>query len=163
MRKEIVWLVMSLLMVLSVLLASCAPATVEEAEEASAPPVEEEVAPPEEEEVAPPKSGEWSASTEFGELMFTVNPGGTGITKISFHFSEFKCGPVTLSGAVSVENPSLWAITDGQFTAKVDLMPPEIIIRGEFNETGRHASGTWEVHSAGTICSGTWEARPTGD
>lgn len=55
----------------------------------------------------PPISGEWSALADFGEFVFTVNPGGTGITKVSFRFSEFKCGPATLSGEVSVENPSL--------------------------------------------------------
>ena len=108
----------------------------------------------------PPKPGEWSALADFGEFAFTVNPSGTGITKISFLFSEFKCGPATLSGEVSVENPSLWTIADGQFTANVDLMPNEITIRGKFDETGSQASGTWEVNASGTICMGAWECRP---
>jgi len=108
----------------------------------------------------PPKPGEWSALADFGEFTFTVNPSGTGITKVSFHFSEFECGPATLSGEVSVENPSLWTIADGQFAANVELMPDEIVIRGKFDETGSHASGTWEVSASGTICMGAWECRP---
>ena len=50
MKRKIVWLVVSCLMVTALVLASCAPAAVEEEEEVVTP-GEEEVAPPEEEEV----------------------------------------------------------------------------------------------------------------
>ena len=50
MKKKIVWLVVSCLMVLSLVLASCAPAVVEEEEEVTPVVEEEEVV---EEEVAP--------------------------------------------------------------------------------------------------------------
>jgi len=57
MKRKIVWLLVSSLMVAALLLASCGPAEVEE-EEKVTPPPEEEVAPPEEEEVAPPAGRE---------------------------------------------------------------------------------------------------------
>jgi hypothetical protein len=102
-------------------------------------------------------SGEWSASTEFGEFKFTVTPEATGISKIFFNFSKFECGSVTISaGQVSVE--SLWPITGDQFTVNVNLGFNEIIIRGRFDETDSYATGTWEIDSIGAICSGTWES-----
>ena len=105
-----------------------------------------------------PKSGEWTALTEFGELSFTVNPDSTGIAKISLHFpGEFKCGGIQVSGGiVSVENPNLWPITDGQFTVDTSLSLGKVVIDGKFDETGTHASGTWEIN----VCSGTWESSP---
>ena len=110
----------------------------------------------EEEEVisAPPTPGEWIISADFGELGLTVNSGSTGITKVSFNFAEFECDGVQVSGGVSVKNPDMWPITDGQFTVDVFVSPWDVVIEGEFDETGTHASGTWEI---GT-CSGTWEA-----
>jgi len=115
----------------------------------------EETAPPtEDEKGAPPTPGEWTTSTEFGKLGFTVNSGSTGISKVSFDFAEFECGGVQMSGGVSVETPDLWPITDGQFTVDVFISPWDVVIEGEFDETGTHASGTWEIDT----CSGTWEA-----
>jgi len=60
MKKRIVWLVVSCLMVAALVLASCGPAE-EEEEEVTPPPAEEEeevVPPPEEEEVTPPEEEE---------------------------------------------------------------------------------------------------------
>ena len=105
---------------------------------------------------APPTPGEWTASTEFGELGLTVNPDSTGIAKVSFDFADFECGGSQVSGGVSVENPSLWSITDGRFTVDASIPLGEAVIDGEFDETGTHASGTWEING----CSGTWEASP---
>lgn len=106
---------------------------------------------------APPTPGEWAASTEFGELGFTVNSDSTGITKVSFNFVEFECGGSSMSGGVSTENPSLWFINDGLFTIETSGMFGEAVIEGEFDETGNHASGTWEING----CLGTWEASPS--
>ncbi len=57
-------------------------------------------------------------------------------------------------------------ITGGQFTIETEeeglgavRYTWDIVIQGKFDETGRHASGTWEVSSDGTTChEGTWEA-----
>ena len=111
-----------------------------------------------------PKSGEWTTTTEFGELGFTVSPDSTGITKISFDFAEFECGGIQMSGGMSIESETPWPITDGQFTVDTTLGPMtpwDVVIHGEFDQTGTQASGTWEISSAGTVCSGTWESSPT--
>lgn len=62
MKKKIVWLILSCLIALSLVLASCGEAEEEEEEEVVIPPgEEEEVKPPpgEEEEVKPPTGGNW--------------------------------------------------------------------------------------------------------
>ena len=105
-----------------------------------------------------PQPGEWTASVEFGEFVLTVDPSGTGISKISYNFAAFECGGIRRSGGVSIGKPSLWLITDGQFIINSSLDPWDMVIQGEFDETGTHASGTWEI--TGTTCSGTWESSP---
>ena len=78
MRKKIVWLIVSCLMVVALLLASCGPVAVEE-EEAVVTPEEEEVVTPEEEEVAPapeaPKYG--------GEFILALGADVQGFDEIS--------------------------------------------------------------------------------
>ena len=105
-----------------------------------------------------PESGEWTASVEFGEFVLTVDPSGTGISKISYNFVAFECGGARVSCGVSTENQSLWLITDGQFIINNYVNPWDMVIQGEFDETGTHASGTWEI--TGATCSGTWESSP---
>lgn len=149
--KKITFLAMSVLLI--VMTVACA--GVEEETSPSVP-----ATPPTTPAPAPPKSGDWTTSTGFGELVFTVNLDSTGIAKISYHFTEFNCDGAEVSGGVAVENPSLWPITDGQFTADTYVRPWNIIIEGRFDETGTHASGTWEI--TGTTCSGTWESSRAG-
>ena len=113
-----------------------------------------------------PMSGEWNASVEFGELVFTVNNSSTGISEISYNFSSWSCGPITLTGKMSighVESLEDWPITHGQFTIETDLggasYDVPMTICGKFDETGKHASGTWEAVSYGATCSGgPWDA-----
>jgi hypothetical protein len=145
-----------------------APPTTEAEGEAVLPEPEAEAVTPEQEEVvmpekeeepptpAPPTPGEWVASAEFGELVLTVTPDSTGISKIALNFSgEFSCEGRSFSGTISNESTSPWPITDGQFTVDIDmLMLGQITIEGSFDETGNHASGTWELDT----CSGTWES-----
>lgn len=74
MRKKIIWLVVSCLMVAALVLASCGPAE-EEEEEVTPPPAEEEeeVTPPtEEEEVVPPSSDE----PKYGGILTITWPTG---------------------------------------------------------------------------------------
>ena len=132
-----------------------------EAEEEPVKPEEEEeaVVPEEKEEApapAPPTPGEWTASTEFGELGFTVTPDSKGISKISLSFpGKFSCGGITVSGGgASVEGASPWPITDGRFTIDTSISMGPVIIEGSFDESGKHASGTWEIN----VCSGDWES-----
>ena len=111
---------------------------------------------------APSTSGEWTASAGFGEFIFTVNPDSTGITEITYRFSDWTCGPVTFSGGIKTTPTHPWLITAGKFSIDANLGVYTtflMTIHGEFDETGMHASGTWEADSSGTICSGTWESR----
>ena len=102
---------------------------------------------------ASPESGEWTASTGFGEFTFTVNPEATGISKISFNFSNFACGPARISSGKFWVN-GLWLITDSHFT--ITLF--KIVINGSFDETASRATGTWQIDSIETTCGGTWES-----
>ena len=116
----------------------------------------------------PSLPSEWNASTDFGELKFTVNSDGTGVIKITYIFSSYTCGSATMSGTMKFSKSSGWPITDRQFTIKNTLDPPPPIgsgsqmmtITGTFDETGAHASGTWEADWYGSICSGNWQATP---
>jgi hypothetical protein len=115
----------------------------------------------------PSLPSEWNVSTDFGELKFTVNPDGTGVTEITYIFSSWTCGSATMSGTVKFSKSSGWPITDRQFTIKNTFDPPPIgsgsqvmVITGTFDETGAHASGTWEADWYGSICSGNWQALP---
>ena len=109
-----------------------------------------------------PMSGEWNASVEFGELVFTVNNSSTGISEISYNFSSWTCGPTLRSGEMGFGHIPHWPITRGQFTIETDLggalYEVPMTICGKFDETGKHASGTWEAVSYGTTCSGAWDA-----
>ena len=115
----------------------------------------------------PSLPSEWNASTDFGELKFTVNSDGTGVIEITYIFSSWTCGPATMSGTMKFSKSSGWPITDRQFTIKNTLDPPPIgsgsqvmTINGTFDKTGAHASGTWEADWYGSLCSGNWQASP---
>jgi parallel beta-helix repeat protein len=106
-----------------------------------------------------PMPGEWRGSAEFGEFVFIVNNSSTGISNISYNFSNWTCGPITRSGGVSISHTPHWPITSGQFTIETDFggtLP--MTIHGKFDETGTHASGTWEAVSSRVTCSGAWDA-----
>ena len=55
-----------------------------------------------------------------------------------------------------------YPITDGQFTLdwSSTTFGMDTVIQGSFDETGTHASGTWEISVQGTDDrqTGTWEA-----
>jgi len=105
MKKFIIPL-LTVVMVVSIILAGCAPATPPETPPTPpttppAPPGPAEQPPelpPEEPEQPPtelPKPGEWTASTGASEFTFTftVNPDGTGIPQYTYEFEEFGwCG-----------------------------------------------------------------------
>ena len=111
-----------------------------------------------------PLFGKWTASTDFGILEFTVNTTGTGITKITYGFSNFSCGGIPISGIISNEQTPPWPIDNRQFTIESTLDPgvSEITIRGTFDTGGKHASGEWEVVVPGKNCAGTWVADSSG-
>ncbi|MBA7714236.1 hypothetical protein ES703_123253 [subsurface metagenome] len=141
--------------------------------------MEEELAPtPEEkEELAPtttpalPKPGEWTASTGCSEFTFTftVSPDSKGIPEYSIDFTELTCPGTnalytTTTGGWGATVEPMLPITGGQFsieTKEYFKYGPDwdIVIQGKFDETGTHASGTWEISVEGTTCqAGTWES-----
>jgi len=175
MQKFIIPL-LTVVMVVSIIFAGCAPATPPEAPP-EAPEAPEE---PPEAPTALPKPGVWTASTgssEFVKFEFTVDPDSTEITEISYYFEEFGCGGfrVGLMLIVGVNAPR-WGepipIHPLPSGAEFSLVHDEevysaegedpltgirgwihiywhIVIEGQFDETGTQASGTWAISSTG--------------
>jgi len=108
--------------------------------------------------------GEWSARAGFGTFTFIVNPARTKITKITYSFSSFSCGGVTVSGGQSISFPSGWEINNSEFTIVNDLDPfgsaQDMTIQGTFNESWTEASGSWIADWYGDRCTGTWNGSP---
>jgi len=103
------------------------------------------------------KRSEWTGSAGFGELSFVVDSTGTRITEITYKWIEFSCGPAIRNGTITYTG--MWPITNNQFTIEGTIDPNfEMTLRGSFDQTGTHASGTYEATSYGTICPGTWDA-----
>jgi hypothetical protein len=106
-----------------------------------------------------PAPGEWVATTNFGKLVFTVDATGSKITKMSYQFSNWTCGPTTNSG--TIEASSEWPITDGKFSIDENLDPDgnqTMNFVGTYSAADQKFSGTWDEISYGSKCSGTWEA-----
>ena len=110
---------------------------------------------------AQPRSGDWKASTDFGEFVFTVDSAGTHITKIIFNLVDYTCGPITQSGSVTISyGGSGVPITNNQFkiedSENTYWGTIKTTINGTFTQTGDQASGTWSKDVFGTLCSGSW-------
>jgi hypothetical protein len=104
--------------------------------------------------------GTWVGTAEFGTFDLVVNAQGTGIEKITYHFSAFTCGPVTISGGIGITPGTAWPISSGEFSITNTLDPPnntqEMTVSGSF-ETATYAAGTWKAVFNGEQCTGTWE------
>ena len=109
-----------------------------------------------------PMPGKWVASAEFGEFEFVVNNTGTGISSITYHFSNWRCGGLTQSGSVGIQRVGglvLAPITNDQFTIVTNIGDTlRMTIQGKFDEPGMRASGTWEAIVGATRCVGAWNA-----
>jgi len=141
-------------------------------EQAAHPPGDEEVAPPpeEEEETPPapglPTPGGWTASTGAGEFTFTFTVSSDGTSIETIHY-ELTTQAYVQKGIVVPRLP----IVGGQFTFDTEAWASwrmmgekgwDMVIQGSFDETGTHASGAWEISSAGTVLTaGIWEASPS--
>lgn len=115
-----------------------------------------------------PTPGEWISSSHIGEFRFTVNPARTQITKYVLLI------PITIVDGIDTSNDigkftsevpeslDLWPITRrGKFTINSSGNGFDIVVKGSFDKTGTHASGTWKIISdddGTTYQSGTWEA-----
>lgn len=106
--------------------------------------------------VYPPKSGDWTASTAFGTLDFTVNQASTYVTKITLSFSNWK----GRSGSVSSSKDPGWQISNRSFKIETSIMSDQWTINGTFENNGNKASGNWSAMIGGQTESGTWQASP---
>lgn len=109
-----------------------------------------------------PVAGEWTARAEFGEFTFTVNDDASAITEMSYNFSDWSCGGVTLSGGMAFSG-QWWPIVEGIFTIEQSLAPfaasTTMSVDGVFS-TATQTCGTWTAISGATSCSGEWTAVP---
>ena len=108
-----------------------------------------------------PAAGDWTAVADLGKIVFTVDKTGTKITKVSYQFSNWACGPTSQSGTITV-GPAEWPITNSKFLVTTNLDPinntQTIQFGGTYDAASQKFSGTWKGVSYGTTCSGTWEA-----
>ena len=70
--------------------------------------------------------GTWVGIAEFGTFDLEVNAEGTGIEKITYHFSSFSCGGVIISGSIGITPGTAWPISNDEFS--IMTTPPEILV-----------------------------------
>jgi Putative zinc-finger len=107
-----------------------------------------------------PADGEWTAGTNFGQLIFTIGNTGTRIKKVDYLFSKWTCGDTTIN-ASEVVDATDWLIIDNQFTAYSTFDKAgqfTIEITGAYEAANQKLSGDWMAAVSGTVCTGTWEA-----
>jgi hypothetical protein len=114
-----------------------------------------------------PKAGDWKATAEFGDFVFTVDTSGSSIESVKFNFVSLKCDGMTHSGGVELTYNNGQKIVKGAFSIDYDSRDPlsgngEILtITGTFSSDRQNASGTWEDKLQGAVCaSGKWMATP---
>lgn len=107
------------------------------------------------------KTGEWTATADFGTFDIIVSSGSNFITKITFNFASWTCGPVNKSGVVSVSTSPGWPISNRSFEIAIDFNSNEkLTIKGTFSDNGVQVSGTWNSTIYGSTCSGSWQGSP---
>jgi len=75
--------------------------------------------------------GTWDGTAEFGTFELEVNSAGTGIEKINYHFSDWTCGSVTMSGGIGITPGTPWPISNNSFSFTNNLDPDkEMTISG---------------------------------
>jgi len=135
--------------------------------------------------IAPSLSGEWVVKADFGEFVFLVDANNT-ISQLNITYDNFTCEGITRSGSKRITAQPGWPIINGTFSIEsvtesslgfllrpedltgfrgTDQKQEKMIIQGEFDETGRQASGTWtEVQPyPGGNCSCNWEVQKWGN
>lgn len=105
-----------------------------------------------------PYAGHWIATTDFGNFDFSINSSGTELTWVNINLSNWKCDGTIITMSLKAGS---WSISDGEFSAEIDLNPPHVeylTIDGTYDETAKTFSGTWDQDMYGTHCSGTWKS-----
>jgi hypothetical protein len=104
------------------------------------------------------ESGRWDGTADFGTFEFGVSSDGAAIESINYHFSDWSCNSVDLTGDYSIIAESPWKIRGGSFGFTVELEPGAVIrLFGTFLSS-KLVSGSFQVTAQGAICEGFWEA-----
>ena len=99
-------------------------------------------------------AGRWEGTAEFGTFAFIVNSDST-VTYLEYDVPE--CGNYSMSGVFE----GAWkgfAITNGAFTYGPD--DTGFTLSGEFDASGKSASGDWRFSPSDCTLSDPWEAVP---
>jgi hypothetical protein len=111
-----------------------------------------------------PMSGDWSASTDFGKLAFTVDPDGGLVTTMYLKEDNLSCNGETFTGETQSENHiPPWTITNGEFSVDISLGSGNdswIDVYGTYDSTANKFTGKWKMTVYGGNCEGTWETAP---
>ncbi|NJD59715.1 MAG: hypothetical protein FIA98_09990, partial [Anaerolineae bacterium] len=106
-------------------------------------------------------TGSWSATTDFGQLIFTVDEAPARITRIDYLFTNWSCGEITQTS--EIVDASSWLFTGNQFTAYSTFDRDGQLtmeINGSYDPASQKLTGTWQQAAQGSLCSGPWEALP---
>ena len=92
---------------------------------------------------------------------FIINASSTGITKVTYHFSDYSCGGIPFSGTLSVSKTTPpWPITGRQFTVETALAKIASTISANFQASSTSGPPPLRVdftdQSTGGITSWSW-------
>ncbi|MFN8413043.1 MAG: hypothetical protein U0Z26_11700 [Anaerolineales bacterium] len=109
-----------------------------------------------------PMSGDWSATTDFGKISFTIDPEGKTLVHIYVSMQSWTCGGDTLTTGLLARTEPPPTLENGSFGIVVNLGDAghhnnELTVIGTYDEANDKFSGEWQQDAYGTTCTGTWE------
>lgn len=112
-----------------------------------------------------PMSGDWSATTDFGKIAFTIDPEGKTLVDIYVHMESWTCGGSTLTTGLVSRSELAPTLDGGSFTTAANLGDAgehnnELYVSGTYDAASNKFSGEWQQEAYGTTCTGTWETAP---
>jgi hypothetical protein len=107
-----------------------------------------------------PLAGHWAATADFGNFDFYISNDGTQLRYVNIALSNWMCGGSIITMSLKAGS---WSVSDGRFSARIDLNPPhieELTLDGAYDEKSKTFSGAWDQDMYGTHCTGTWKSEP---
>ncbi len=101
---------------------------------------------------------EWIARTEFGELRLTLNASSTAVTEVAVTYHEYRCGPLTRKGNVTLSNRQGWPFALDKLRIDARFGQDRLVLIGDFDQGRVKGAGTWQLSDSatGVTCSGSW-------
>jgi hypothetical protein len=94
-----------------------------------------------------------------GTFQLKVSADRSTITELVLNAPSVTCGGSQVSATADIQNS--WSISNGQFSMDAAPNPLlDVVIAGQFDASGTHASGTWQGTAFGAHCNGTWTGMP---